>query len=220
MPYRRNSLEEDKIYHVFTRSIDGSKIFNSKKDFSRMWNAMLFYLIDQSIRKFSYCLRVKKRLDVAEFIEKHKSKKRVEIVAYCFMPTHIHLVVKQLGKDSVSRYIGLLLQSYSKYFNLKYNRKGPLWDGRFKNVLVETDAQFCHLTRYVHLNPVTACLIDKPQDWEFSSYREYLGLVDESKRLCSFSDYLDMNKDEYKEFVNDQIMYQREIALIKDLVLE
>ena len=67
-----------------------------------------------------------------------------------------------------------LLNSYTRYFNEKIKRKGPLWEGRFKKVLVNSDEQLLHLTRYVHLNPVSAGIVEKPEDWPCSSYREYI----------------------------------------------
>lgn len=136
------------------------------------------------------------------------------------MPTHIHLILQQLKNYGISRFMNLILKSYSKHFNIKHKRKGPLWEGRFKNVLVETNEQFLHLTRYIHLNPVTDYLVNKPEDWKFSSYREYIGLVDKDERICDFSDYLDMDIPSYQGFVNDRIVYQRELAQIKHLILE
>jgi putative transposase len=79
------------------------------------------------------------------------------------MPTHIHLVLRQLKDGGISKFMSNILNSYSRYFNIKHNRKGPLWEGRFRKVLVGSDEQLLHLTRYVHLNPVTACLVDKPK---------------------------------------------------------
>ena len=61
----------------------------------------------------------------------------VEIIAYCIMPTHFHLVVKQLKEDGISFFIQQILNSYSRYFNIKTKRKGPLWEGRFQNVIIE-----------------------------------------------------------------------------------
>ena len=135
------------------------------------------------------------------------------------MPTHIHLLLKQLIDNGISRYMKNLLDSYSKYFNIKHKRKGPLWESRFKNVLVKTDEQLLHLTRYLHLNPVTAYLVNSPEDWDYSSYGQYL----DSKidyPFCDFSDVLKINPEEYEKFVNDRIDYQRSLAKIKELIIE
>ena len=148
------------------------------------------------------------------------SVKIVEMLAYCFMPTHIHLVLKQLRPGGISKFINVVLKSYSKYFNVRYKRKGPLWEGRFRSVLVETDEQFLHLTRYVHLNPVSISLVDNPEDWKSSSYGEYIGRVDKKNRICAFDDYLDMDYSSYRKFVEDRIDYQRELEQIKNLIIE
>jgi putative transposase len=113
-----------------------------------------------------------------------------------------------------------ILNSYTRYFNTKHKRKGPLWESRFKSVLVETDEQLLHLTRYIHLNPVTAFLVDKPEEWKASSYNEYLLKVSGSDRTCNYDGILDIEPSSYRKFVEDRISYQRELAKIKELLIE
>jgi putative transposase len=113
-----------------------------------------------------------------------------------------------------------LLDSYSKYFNLKVKRKGPLWESRYKTVLVETDEQLLHLTRYIHLNPVTAYLINKPEEWKFSSYLEYLGEINDREKISEYEEFLEINPKDYKIFVENRISYQRELNKIKKLTFE
>ena len=69
-----------------------------------------------------------------------------------------------------------LLVSYAKSFNRRYARVGPLFQGPFKAVHVDRNEYLLHLSRYIHLNPVAAGLVASPQEWEFSSYREFVGL--------------------------------------------
>jgi len=217
MPYRKESLVSGEIYHVFSKSIADFKVFNSDKDYSRMMETIVFYMRAVTPCRFS------------EYIENAKNKEDirnplgqeclVDIIAYCLMPTHFHLVLKQLKDGGISRFINLALKSYSKYFNLSHSRKGPLWEGRFKNVLVKTDEQLLHLTRYVHLNPVTAFLVSRPEDWKYSSYVEYIGRAEE-RQFCKYSSILDIDSPRYRKFVNDRIDYQRGLAKIKQLVLE
>ncbi|MBI4656018.1 MAG: transposase [Elusimicrobia bacterium] len=208
---RKEKLVSDEIYHVFNKSIASYKIFNSDDDYDRFLYAVNYYTTD---RKGSFSSFLKSK----EKTINHSDGKYVKIVSYCFMPTHFHLVLKQLEENGIVRFISNLSNSYAKYFNLKHNRKGPLWEGRFRNVLVKTDEQILHLTRYIHLNPVTAYLVDKPGDWRYSSYREYLNVSD--KKICSYSDILVVKPDKYKEFVEDRISYQRELAKIKELICE
>ena len=142
------------------------------------------------------------------------------MIAYCIMPTHIHLVIKEIVDGGISNFASLILKSYGKYFNLKNGRNGALWQGPFKNVEVVTPEQLLHLTRYVHLNPVTAFIVNKPEDWIYSSYREYIGIY-KGPIICNSKSYLDnMSASSYKEFVNVQIDHQRELSIIKRLILD
>lgn len=136
------------------------------------------------------------------------------------MPTHFHLILKQLKENGISRFVNLILKSYSKYFNEMHKRKGPLWEGRFKNVLVKSDEQLLHLTRYIHLNPVSACSVNNPEDWKFSSFREYIDLLEKDRRICEFTNYINMEKSMYEKFVKDRIDYQKKLEMIKHLILE
>jgi len=218
MPYRRVPLATTEIYHVFTKSIAGFKIFNSDKAFQRMKEAMVFYSAEDTPCKLSLFLERDRTHSNAGL--ELGTKRIVRIIAYCFMPTHIHLLLQQLEDNGISRYINLILKSYAKYFNITHNRKGPLWEGRFKNVLVDTDEQLLHLTRYIHLNPVTAGIVDKPEEWLYSSYREYIDMVDKKKCICKYKDIVDITPGSYKKFAEDRISYQRELERIKHLVLE
>jgi len=216
MSLRKEPLGVGQIYHICSKSIAGFKIFNSHKSYERMLNEIIYYSIEEPPCKFSLFNIVKDRMG----LQIDYSKKLVEIIAYCLMPTHLHLVLKQLKEGGISKFMKLILGSYSQYLNSKLERKGPLWEGRFKNVRVKNDDQLLHLTRYIHINPVTASLVDKPEDWEFSSYREYIGTNLTEKNICSFSDYLSIEPESYKKFVNDHIDYQKKLALIKHLTLE
>ena len=214
MPYR-DVLAVNSVYHVFTKSIAGYKIFNNDDDYKRIVRTIAFYNQDDPESKFSIFWDKNNDIENEEFDIKGELSK---IIAYCIMPTHIHLVLSPVKEDSVSRFMNRVLKSYSKYFNVKHNRKGPLWEGRFKSVLVETDEQLAHLTRYVHINPVTSYLVDKPEDWGASSYGEYIGKIKYS--ICDFKDYLNMDSAAYAEFVNERKDYQRKLADIKHLLLE
>lgn len=218
MPYRKNPLVKGEIYHIFTKSIAGYTIFNSIDDFERMLGAMAFYTVNNPPSRFSLFLEQgpeSKLKQLGLF-----SDKIVKIIAYCLMPTHIHLIAQQIQDDGISRFINLILKSYSKYFNIKHNRKGPLWEGRFKNVLVDTDEQLMHLTRYIHLNPVSAFLVNAPEDWDFSSYKEFVGMESAQAKICDFSDRVDIQIPHYRKFVEGRIDYQRELERIKHLVIE
>jgi len=151
------------IYHVYNKSIAEYIIFNNDLEYSRMAEVIEYYRIEKPFASFS---RFKER-NIQ--VKKNDIKKLVQIVCYCIMPTHIHLALKQLEDKGISIFMSNILNSYSRYFNIKHNRKGPLWESGFKKVLIESDEQLLHLTRYVHLNPVTAYIVNKP-DVEFPHF--------------------------------------------------
>lgn len=213
----------DEIYHIFTRSIAGFKIFNSDSDFLRIKLALQFY---QWERQLSFSLSRFSKFSEEERVAFNADssmdgdKKIVEVVAYCFMPTHVHLILKQLKDKGISNFMSNVLNSYTRYFNIKHKRKGPLWEGRFKKILIESDEQLIHLTRYIHLNPVTACIVDNPCNWQASSFQEYIIEDAGVNKFCNYRDIIDINPKAYRDFVEDRIAYQRELAKIKDLIFD
>ena len=216
MPYRRDIFREGEVYHIFSKSIAGFKIFRNKKEYSRMVELLKFYRKKESEkRRFSQAIHKEEKT-----YQNNKDNNIVKIIAYCLMPTHFHLILTSEDEGVISYFMKKVLGSYAKYFNLKIKRKGPLWESRFKSVKVETDEQLLHLTRYIHLNPVTGGLVEKPEEWLFSSYREYLNMVKEEEKICEYSDFLDVSPSSYKDFVESRIEYQKELALIKKLLIE
>lgn len=220
---RKNPLSNGSYYHIVNRSIAKFEIFNSADDYGRMINLLNFYRFTDFPCKYSEFLRLCQNRQKAIVSDLLKSgEMMVVIVAYCIMPTHIHLLLKQETDNGISRFIAKVLDSYSKYFNIKYHRKGPLWEGHFKNILVSKDEQLIHLTRYIHLNPTSAGLVKKPEDWEHSSYHEYISSSrkEGADILCQFNELIDMPPKDYEKFVSDRIAYQKEISKIKHLLLE
>lgn len=219
---RKIPLVTGQVYHIFSRSIANYKVLNDQADYLRMMQLLKYYQVetDQKFSDFVALKDVIKDSFDSYLVKTIKDKEKlVQIIAYCLMPTHLHLILKQLEDKGISKYCGNILNSFSRYFNTKHKRKGPLWEEKFKNVLVGNDEQILHLTRYIHLNPVTAFLIKKPEEWPYSSYKEYLGLSNGLK-LCNYEDILDLKPSSYRRFVNDRISYQRELAKIKTLLLD
>lgn len=217
---RKEPLANDEYYHIFTRSIAKYVVFNDQNEFRRMLELISVHRFSDFDYKYSQFNRLSPLIkqDIIKGF-KHKNKVLVEIVAYCIMPTHIHLLLKQVADNGITKYMGRILNSYSKYFNTKHQRTGPLWASNFKNVLIPDDEQFLHLTRYIHLNPSSAGLVKKPEKWEFSSYHEYINSQNDN-RLCDFKEIIDMNSKQYQKFVNDRIDYQKKLSLIKNILLD
>ena len=203
------------IYHVFTKSIEGLRIFSDPLEYWRMQQCLWYYRVAALKMSLSQFILVGNESIVDEIVCSKRDERLVDIIAYCLMPNHLHLILIAICKEGITKYMAKILNSYSRYFNIKHDRKGPLWQSRFKRVEVVSDEQLQHLTRYVHLNPVTAHLVNKPEDWSASSYHEYLGNVEDRKRICTFEDFIDVDIEEYRTFVKTGIVYQREMAKLK-----
>jgi len=147
MPHR-DRFAANKFYHLYNRGNNRQAIFFERENF-------VFLL-----RLFNECC------PIAD----------VEIVAYCLMPNHFHLLVRVLKEQALSGHMQSLALRYTKSVNASRNRTGSLLEGRFQSSYVDSDEYLIHLSRYIHLNPVEAGLVSKAEMWEFSSYRDYLGL--------------------------------------------
>jgi len=216
---RKDVLENGFVYHVYTKSIAEFKIFNCESEFTRMIECIRYYQKEKPVIRFSHFVQLLESSKI-NFKERLLDTKEdlIEIIAFCIMPTHIHLVLKQIKNNGISIFMSNILNSYTRYFNQRHRRKGPLWEGRFKNVIVETDEYLIHLTRYLHLNPVTAGLVERPEEWLATSYREYLS--QNGNKICKYENILNIEKERYKNFVEDRIQYQKELAKIKSITLE
>ncbi|MBI2641202.1 transposase [Candidatus Roizmanbacteria bacterium] len=145
---------------------------------------------------------------------------RVEILAYCLMPTHFHFLIKQKKHNGISKFMADIVNSFTRYFNLRNERKGPLFLPRFKSVLVATDNQLMHVSRYIHLNPYSSGLIkniNSLNDYQWSSFGEYL--LHEQK-LCNTKLVLSLfrgKENSYKKFIEDNADYQRSLEKLKYL---
>ncbi len=215
---RKVPLANNEVYHVYTRSIDNYITFRDENDYTRVLEAIKYYKHGKVPTSFSNYIKIKNKKFFSLKYELNTNNPVVHIIAYCIMPTHVHLILKQLNDNGISLYIKNVFDSYTRYFNSKYQRKGTLWESKFKSVHVESNEQLLHLTRYIHLNPTTAGIVKEPEDWPYSSYMEYLNKSDE--KICNYVDCLDMDMNDYKNFVDDRMDYQRELALIKHLSLE
>lgn len=154
----------------------------------------------------------------------HKiNDKLVDIICFCLMPNHFHLLLNQLKDNGISKFMANLQNSFTRYFNTKHERIGHLLQGQFKAVLIEDDNQLLHVSRYIHLNPYSSYVVKDLESLEqylWSSFPEYLGKV--AAEICNKEIILSQFKDkkDYKKFVFDQADYQRRLEEIKHLVIE
>lgn len=215
---RKNPLVNENYYHVLNRSIAKFQIFNDEQDYCRFIEIVNLYRFPAFSYSYSAFLSLSPYAQKAFLLQMDKSNPIIDIVTFSVMPTHFHLFLKQNTDPGISRYISRVLNAYTRYFNTKYHRKGPLWEGRFKSVLVSNDEQALHLTRYIHINAVSAGLVEKPEHWTYSSYLEYIN--ERADGICNFQGLFDFTPKSYKKFVNDRIGYQRNLSKIKKILLE
>lgn len=101
---------------------------------------------------------------------------QVTPIAYSLLPNHYHLLTRQDGEQRAGLLPQLVFNSYSKAYNRRYNHSGTLFEGSYRIILVEEETHLLHLCRYVHANPVKHGLVDRPEDWPYSNYLEWIGL--------------------------------------------
>ena len=221
MPTNRKLVfANDQIYHVFNRGVEKRPTFTDTREYKRVLQAAEFYQFTSlPLRLSKYLLLQNDKRD--ELTQTFQSK-RCEILAYCFMLNHFHFLLRQKEDNGISTFMSDFTNSYTKYFNTKHERVGPLFQGLFKAVRVEDDEQLVHVSRYIHLNPVASYLIsvDDLRRFMWSSYQEYV--ADPLSNICETRLVLDLfpSKAKYEEFVLDQADYARELDRIKHLVLE
>jgi len=217
-PTRKEQFADDYIYHIYSRSIAKFKIFNSKGEFGRfvdLMNLLRYENFEYSFSRFAELSASYKKREIDKLMA--HSEKTIDILAYCLMPTHFHFILKQRRDGGITQYMMRLLNGYSRYFNIKHQRSGPLWSSRFKSVIVEDDEQLLHLSRYIHLNPTSAGLVENPEDWQYSSYNEYLS---NKEFICSYKKNIVIDPAQYKKFTNDRKEYQKDLSKIKLLLIE
>lgn len=213
MPYRIIPFVNEQIYHIFNRGVEKRPTFQKSRDYQRYLKSLQYYQLQGPKPSFSKFFQPS--IHKIDF-----SKKIVEILAYCLMPNHFHLLIKQKSDKAITEFVSKLINSYTKYFNTKYDRVGPLFQGQFKAVLIEREEQLIHVSRYIHLNPITSFLVKDLADYKWSSYHEYVDI--NHNGICIKEEILRFFKSpkEYRQFVLDQIDYGQTLEIIKHKTLE
>jgi len=223
MPGRDIPLINNQIYHVINRGIASQPVFLSRNDYLRATEIISYYQNQNPPLRYSFFLRLSPERK-AEILNQLGSEKKflVEIIAYCLMPNHFHFLLKQTKENGISLFLSNITNSYTRYLNTKKERVGPLFQGKFKAIRIETEEQLLHLSRYIHLNPYSSCLVKNLDDlfnYPYSSLSEYLNPKNLS--FCTKDTILEnLKTNSYKQFVSDQADYQKRLEEIKHLVLE
>ena len=182
---RKNTVKkfmENSFYHLYNRGVDRREIFSESQDYHTFLWLLKFYL-----SPFVPQARPGFKEDKPSLVS-HKQHMNLHgqmtLLAYCLMPNHFHLLVKQREAVGITQLMRRICVNYSMYFNRKYERKGSLFESIYKAVLIESESQLLHLSRYIHLNPlnlkvsrfgpVTTTTTARPGEYEYSSYSKYL----------------------------------------------
>lgn len=216
---RKDPLVNGEIYHIFNRGIDKRVTFASHDEYLRAYRTIKYYqLVNLPLKFCSYLLlseEFRQKVD-----EKSDGKKLITIFAYCLMPNHFHFLMRQEVDGGISKFIGQFLNSYTRYFNTKHKRIGGLFLDQFKNTLISSEGQLLHVSRYIHLNPYSSCVVknlDEMINYKWSSLQEYL--CNKKDGLCSkriVMDAFNNNINSYKEFVLNQADYQKELKEMEE----
>ena len=181
---------EGAIYHITTRGNHRNDIFRDEEDFKAylacLQEALVYY-----------------------------SHLNYELVVYCLMDNHVHLIIKT-GKEPLTRIMTRINSIYTKYFNKKYNYIGHLFQAKYFSELMESDEQILETSRYVHLNPVKALMVSKPEEYQWSNYRVFIGekcKLENPEIVLSYFKYCDRHKL-YKEFVEKKLIIDEDVSLI------
>ena len=173
--YNRN-FRPQHFYHIFNRGAYKHKIFKDKKDYDTFIEILIYYLKFPTAKYFSY----------KDTVQKPYSKVRnlhvdsVRIVAYCLMPNHFHLILKPMptadNKTNISNLMRRLMITYAMYFQSHHKHSGAIFQGRYKNVVVDSSEQLLQLSKYIHLHKTSYSSLPEylkktdPTDWLYPEY--------------------------------------------------
>lgn len=222
---------ENGFYHIYNRGVEKRTIFQDKKDY----NVFLYYLkLYLSPPELSQDIREKlKFANISRFRPLNNFYQNITLLAYCLRFNHFHLLIRQKNPTSIEKFMRSLATKYAQYFNKRYQRVGHLFQGTYKAVLIKTDKQLLHLSRYIHLNPLSnkAYPLNKKHNFllnSYSSYADYLGRrktswLQPEQILSFFKSRCQKDRQDllsYQSFVEKYSLNTKEPKIISSLTLE
>jgi len=219
---RNINISIDEFYHIYNRGTDKRIIFSDDYDYRRF--ILQMYLCNNTEQlNIADLLKYDKP---AEIFKINKEETLVDIGAWCLMPNHFHILIKEKVAGGSVAFLQRLLTSHSKYYNKKYHRTGSLFQGPFKARHLDYDQYLKYNFTYVHLNPIS--LIDKGwkekriedkkkakdflNKYEYSSYQDYCGTDRPEGRILNkvaFPEYFETVTD-FKDMVEEWIHFNEE----------
>lgn len=209
-------------YHIYNRGVASQPTYFLKKDYQRFLNTLQYYRFNNLSLRLSHFLNgseEERNKLMKKFL--HIDNKSVDIIAFCLMPNHFHLLLKQITDNGISKFMKKVGDSYTRYFNTRHVRVGPLFQGAFKVTHISNDEQLIHISRYIHLNPLVSYVIKEQEllTYPWSSLTYYLSgdisFVNSKEVLVFFK-----SPDIYLKFILDQADYGKRLESIKHLIIE
>ncbi|MEK7089107.1 MAG: transposase [Patescibacteria group bacterium] len=189
---RADPFVVDEYYHIYNRGIDKKVIFQTERDHQRFVALLYISNTKESFRLDNIINQQKKRLN--EVFQIDRGDTLVDIGAWCLMPNHFHILIREKTEGGISKFMLKLSTAYSMYFNIKRKRTGALLCRPFKSILIKNDNYLRHLFGYIHLNPIDL----KFKDWKEKIKRDKKETNEMKIFLNSYkySSYLDYFREE------------------------
>ncbi|MEK7503114.1 MAG: transposase [Patescibacteria group bacterium] len=200
----RAQFAEGEYYHIYNRGVEKRSIFTNDQDRWRFLTLLIILQGDTSIPQIKRILPNVQhwRLDDELFQEIEKNR-TVELISFCLMPNHYHLMLGEIKEGGISKFMQRISDSYTKYFNIKYDRSGHLFGGKFQSVHIDENTYLNYLSAYIHLNPRGLnSWHSKEISYPWSSFQDFCKenrfgkFLNPSLILDQFAD-----KKEYRNFV-------------------
>lgn len=225
----RNSIKQysDKTYyHIYNRGVEKRSIFQESQDYYVFLGYLKEYLLpkneEELLKKLSETnISYKARDKLIKLLRLNNFTEEINLLAYCLMPNHFHFLIYQRNGNSIDKFMNSLGTRYSMYFNRKYKRVGPLYQGQYKAVTVKTEEQLLYLTKYIHKQALAlqGVALERGMTEQPSSYLDYIGnRKTEWIKTEEILSYFSKNnpKLSYKAFVEEK----DDFAIINKLILE
>jgi len=201
----RSPLKNGRFYHIYNKSIDRIKIFQSHRTATRFLGTLKYYQSANALQRFSTYLT----LPFGDKIiaQKHLDDERshhVNILCYCLMPNHYHLLLRQTKTNGILTFMSQSINSFTHFYNRLHDRKGTLFVQNFQYRMIEDDNDLIYVSKYIHLNPLSSSIIKKVDtldSYKLSSYPYYIG--------SSKDDILLRNKSLFSYFNTDSLNYKK-----------
>jgi REP element-mobilizing transposase RayT len=193
----------DQYYHIYNRGSNKNDIFRESSDYYYFLSLLKRHLSDEAATDSS-----------GRTFNKYDNE--IELIAFCLMPNHFHLLCYLKEPEGVVRLMRSIMTAYTMYFNRKYKRTGKLYEGVFLASRIDNDAYLWQVSRYIHLNPTDAGLDFENYDYSSMAYfadKKHASWLHPEKIVET-----DKDRREYAEFVADYKTMHRDLKFLKNIL--